>query len=66
MREVSCVAHVLLFHHIQGLTEGVVAFAEELRAAGHEVTTPDLFGGRTFASIEEGRAFLREVDRTPA
>ena len=39
-------AHVLLFHHIQGLTEGVVAFADELRAAGHEVTTPDLFGGR--------------------
>jgi dienelactone hydrolase len=53
-------AHILLFHHIQGLTEGVVAFADELRAAGHEVTTPDVFGGRTFASIEAGQAFLRE------
>lgn len=53
-------AHVLLFHHIQGLTEGVVAFADDLRAAGHEVTTPDLFGGRTFSTIAEGQAFLRE------
>lgn len=54
-------AHVLLFHHIQGLTEGVRAFAQELRAAGHAVTTPDLFGGRTFASIDEGKAYLKQV-----
>ena len=27
-------AEVVLFHHVQGLTEGVRAFAEELRAAG--------------------------------
>ena len=44
-------AEVLLFHHAQGLTPGVVAFANELRAAGHTVHTPDLFGGRTFGSI---------------
>jgi dienelactone hydrolase len=41
-------AEVLLFHHIQGLTDGVVAFADELRASGHTVHTPDLFEGRTF------------------
>jgi dienelactone hydrolase len=50
-------ADVLLFHHIQGLTSGVVAFADELRAAGHTVHTPDLYGGRTFDSIQEGAAF---------
>ena len=54
-------AQVLLFHHIQGLTEGVVAFADALRATGHEVATPDLFDGRTFASIEAGMAYVREV-----
>ena len=47
-------AEVLLFHHAQGLTPGVRAFADELRAAGHTVHTPDLFDGRTFASIDEG------------
>ena len=54
-------AEVLLYHHIQGLTDGVEAFAEELRRAGHTVHTPDLFGGRTFDSIEEGFAFARET-----
>lgn len=49
-------ADLILFHHAQGLTPGVVAFAEELRAAGHRVTVPDLYGGRTFATVEEGVA----------
>jgi dienelactone hydrolase len=48
------VAEVLLYHHIQGLTEGVRTFADGLRQAGHTVHTPDLFEGRTFGSIEEG------------
>jgi dienelactone hydrolase len=52
-------AEVLLFHHAQGLTPGVVAFADELRAAGHTVHKPDLFDGRTFGSIDEGMAFIR-------
>lgn len=51
-------AEVLLFHHAQGLTPGIRAFAEELRAAGHIVHTPDLFDGRTFPSIDEGMAFI--------
>jgi dienelactone hydrolase len=53
-------AEVLLFHHAQGLTPGVRAFADELRAAGHTVHTPDLFDGRTFGSIDEGMAFIKE------
>lgn len=55
-------AEVLLFHHVQGLTAGVVAFADELRAAGHTVHTPDLFGGRTFDTIDEGMAYANGDD----
>lgn len=51
-------SEVLLFHHAQGLTPGVVAFADELRGAGHVVHTPDLFDGRTFDNIEEGMSFI--------
>jgi dienelactone hydrolase len=52
-------AEVLLFHHIQGLTDGIGAFADELRGAGHTVHTPDLFDGRTFDAIEEGFSFVQ-------
>jgi dienelactone hydrolase len=45
---------VVLFHHAQGLTEGIRDFAAQLRADGHSVTVPDLYDGKTFASIEEG------------
>jgi dienelactone hydrolase len=51
---------VLLYHHVQGLTEGVRSFADELRRAGHVVHTPDLFDGRRFDTIEAGMAFARE------
>lgn len=50
---------VLLYHHAQGITPGITAFAEELRAAGHTVHVPDLFDGRTFGSIDEGMAFIQ-------
>ncbi|MFN8077260.1 MAG: dienelactone hydrolase family protein [Kineosporiaceae bacterium] len=48
--------NVILFHHGQGLTPGVLAFADTLRAGGHVVHTPDLYEGRTFATLEEGVA----------
>src|SRR5215212_9813958 len=54
-------AEVALFHHTQGLTPGVVAFAEELRHAGHAVHAPDLFEGRTFATLEEGLAHAEQI-----
>jgi len=47
---------VLIFHHAHGLTPGIVAFADDLRGAGHTVHTPDLFEGHTFATVEEGVA----------
>jgi dienelactone hydrolase len=49
-------AEVLLLHHALGLTPGVRAFADELRAAGHTVHTPDLYDGRTFGTLDEGLA----------
>jgi len=52
---------VLMFHHAQGLTPGLRAFADALRAAGHTVHAPDLFDGRTFGSIEEGMAFIHQA-----
>ena len=54
-------SEVVLYHHVQGLTDGVRSFAETLREAGHRVHTPDLFDGRTFDTIEEGMAFAREA-----
>jgi dienelactone hydrolase len=54
-------AEVVLFHHAQGLTPGVVAFADELRRAGHTVHAPDLFEGHTFATIEEGMGYAQQI-----
>jgi dienelactone hydrolase len=54
-------AEVLLFHHAQGQTAGFHSFADELRAGGHTVHTPDLFDGRTFATIEEGMTYAQEL-----
>ncbi|AJF63509.1 dienelactone hydrolase family protein [Streptomyces vietnamensis] len=54
-------AEVLLFHHSLGLTEGVGAFADELRRAGHTVHVPDLYEGRTFEDLEAGVGYAQEV-----
>jgi dienelactone hydrolase len=54
-------ANVVVYHHALGLTDGVRAFAGELRAAGHEVTVPDLYDGLTFATIDEGVGHAQAV-----
>ncbi len=54
-------AEVLLFHHAQGQTRGFLAFADELRAAGHVVHAPDLYDGHTFSDLDEGVGYAREV-----
>jgi len=53
-------AEVMVFHHAQGLTPGVIVFADTLRRAGHIVHTPDLFDGRTFDTLEQGMRFVEE------
>ena len=54
-------AEVVLFHHTLGLTDGVRAFADRLRAGGHVVHTPDLFAGALPSSLEEGLALSRQI-----
>jgi dienelactone hydrolase len=51
----------LLFHHAQGQTNGFLAFADELRGAGHTVHAPDLYDGKTFDDLDEGVAYAKEV-----
>jgi dienelactone hydrolase len=55
------VAEVLLFHHAQGQTDGFLAFADELRAAGHVVHAPDLYDGKTFDDLNDGVGYAKEV-----
>lgn len=54
-------ADVILFHHAHGLTDGILALADDLRAAGHEVTTPDLYDGRVFPTLADGMAYAEQV-----
>ncbi|HKN56616.1 MAG TPA: dienelactone hydrolase family protein [Amycolatopsis sp.] len=54
-------AEVLLFHHALGQTSGFLAFADELRRAGHTVHTPDLYDGRTFQTLNDGIAYAQEI-----
>jgi dienelactone hydrolase len=60
-RKERAMAEIVLFHHVQGLTPGVRAFADKLRGAGHTVHTPDLFDNRTFSTLEEGMAHAGSI-----
>ena len=51
----------VLFHHAQGQTTGFLAFADELREAGHTVHAPDLYDGRTFDDLDGGIGYAKEV-----
>lgn len=52
---------IVLFHHAQGLTSGVHAFADQLRTAGHSVSVPDLYDGATFADLQLGVDHAEEI-----
>ncbi|GAA1385022.1 dienelactone hydrolase family protein [Pseudonocardia kongjuensis] len=54
-------ARVVVFHHAQGLTDGIRSFADELRADGHDVTVPDLYDGATFDSLDAGVAHAERI-----
>ena len=54
-------SEILLFHHAQGLTPGVRAFADRLRADGHVVFTPDLYDGALFDDIDSGVAHAESL-----
>jgi dienelactone hydrolase len=54
-------AEVLLFHHAMGLTAGCLSFADDLRAAGHVVHTPDLYEGKILTDTPEGVHHANEI-----
>ena len=52
--------HVLLFHSVLGLRPVERGLADEWRAAGHEVTLPDLYDGPLgpwLSPVEDGLPF---------
>lgn len=53
-------AKVLLFHHILGLTPGLVAFKRRLEALNIEVEMPDLFDGNVFETVDDGLFFVEQ------
>jgi dienelactone hydrolase len=54
-------AELILYHHAQGLTDGVRSLADEIRSAGHTVHTPDLYEGKTYTRLEDGLGYAKEV-----
>lgn len=58
---IAGVADIVVFHSVLGLRPVEFEFAGRLRAAGHRVTTPDLYDGRTAPALEEGFALKEAV-----
>ena len=54
-------AEVVLFHHVQGLTDGLRDFADQLRSGGHTVHLPDLFEGERPKTIDGGVALVQRT-----
>jgi dienelactone hydrolase len=54
-------ATVILLHSIYGLRPAQLAAAGRLRAAGHAVSVPDLFAGRTAATVDAGFELQAEI-----
>lgn len=54
-------AEIVLYHHAQGLTDGVEAFADDLRAAAHTVHVPDLYDGHTFDDLDDGIDYAKRT-----
>lgn len=57
-------AAIALFHSVYGFRSLERDAANRLRAAGHEVITPDLYEGRVGRSIEDGFAIREEIGWT--
>lgn len=47
-------AAIILVHSALGLTDTVLRWADEMRDEGHEVETPDLYGGDIYTDLDEG------------
>ncbi|MFJ6194598.1 dienelactone hydrolase family protein [Micromonospora sp. NPDC092111] len=56
-------AHIALLHSVYGLRPAVAAAAARLRAAGHRVVVPDLYGEPPADTVEAGFVLLDKVGR---
>ncbi|WP_037577347.1 dienelactone hydrolase family protein [Phaeacidiphilus oryzae] len=56
-------ARILLLHSVFGFRPAVRDAAERLRAAGHEVHTPEYLDGKLFEDVEEGLAYVEDVGK---
>ncbi|MFE5618402.1 dienelactone hydrolase family protein [Streptomyces sp. NPDC056524] len=54
---------IMLFHSTYGLRPAVESAAERLRSAGHQVRVPDLFGGQTARTAEEGMELQKSIGK---
>ncbi|WP_405108238.1 dienelactone hydrolase family protein [Micromonospora sp. NBC_01405] len=54
---------IALFHSVYGLRPAVLAAADRLRAAGHQVVTPDLYGEPAADTVEAGFALLDKIGK---
>lgn len=52
---------VILYHSVLGLRPVESGLADEWRAAGHQVTTPDLYEGRTAETYDGGFAIMKQI-----
>jgi dienelactone hydrolase len=55
------VAEIVLFHSAVGRRPAVLRMAQRLSAAGHSVTTPDLYDGEVFDDVDAGVAHMRSI-----
>jgi dienelactone hydrolase len=56
--------HIVLFHSVYGLRSVEKRAADRLRAAGHEVVTPDLYAGQVATTLADGYALKDRVGWT--
>jgi dienelactone hydrolase len=56
--------NIVVFHSVLGLRPVELDGAERLRAAGHDVVTPDLYSGSTASTLDEGFALMDRIGWT--
>jgi dienelactone hydrolase len=52
---------IVVFHSALGLRHGLLQWVDSLRAAGHDVHAPDLYGGEVFDNAVGAIAKMQEI-----
>jgi dienelactone hydrolase len=53
--------HVVIYHSAYGLRPAIIEFADQLRAAGHCVHTPDLYDGEVFSDRNDAIRKIQQL-----